>query len=133
MSADDSRPTLPQPRRQRLALQQLHRDVGGVAVDAVVEDLDDVRARSAAAARASRMKRASASGLLAICGSIKLDRDRRLQGQVVGQPHRPHAALAQLMDQFVLAGEYPVREHVGHSGPTVPGARSRGKRQACAR
>jgi len=38
----------------------------------VVEDLDDMRAAQRGGERASRMKRASASGFVAICGSISL-------------------------------------------------------------
>ncbi len=77
---------------QRLPLQHLHRDERGPLLDAVVEDLHDVRA---AQRRGGLGLAQETPQHLFVAGDRRieqLDRDRALQLDVLGPPDRAHTA-----------------------------------------
>ena len=88
---------------QALALEQLHRDVRLIAVDAVVENVDDVRAFESS--RCSGFSPEAHVVRLAPLHCAELDRDLDVQLHVARNPQRPHAALRQRALEQVFSGD----------------------------
>ena len=94
------------PPLEILAVEVLHREVGLPLVLAEIVNGDDVRCDSWPAARASRKKRSRSSGFGFDRGGDDLDRDDALEQRVEGAVHDAHAALAELVAQFVAADAF---------------------------
>ena len=68
-----------------------------------------------AAVRASRLKRSIMSAPCTSCGDMTLMATLRVQGDLVGQEHRGHAALTDLPQHLVLA-QGGLLQHLGQGG-----------------
>jgi hypothetical protein len=92
-------PQLRQPLAEVFAVEQLHRDVRGALKDAVVEDLDDVRAaklgRGLGLALETRLRLRQLRDLTL----DELHRAGDVERQVRRQPHRSHPALPELANE----------------------------------
>ncbi|AUX36029.1 uncharacterized protein SOCE836_082330 [Sorangium cellulosum] len=81
-----------EPRAQVLALEQLHHEVRGVVVDAVVLDIDHVRALQARGDPGFALEAGQERGRRRKRRCHELDRDGRSQVDVTRRPHRAHPA-----------------------------------------
>ncbi len=98
---------LEEPVRERLAVEQLHRDEGDGRrlVDAVIDDLHDVGAAQRGRGLRLPLEALEHLRLRADLRIDELDGDRRVERQVLRFPHRSHPALTELLGQAVTAGD----------------------------
>ena len=128
-------------RAEIVALEELHHDEGdAVGRDAGVEDLHDVRAlhgrRDGGLARETRGSHGIARELL----RHQLHDDVRLEPQMLGEPHRSHAALRDGPEEAHRAGDvlaplklFHVHQNKAESSARPPSIERRGQaqRQKC--
>ena len=116
------RPAL-EPRRQRVALDELHRDVDVAVVGrADVVDADDVGMESWAIAWASRAAASRASFAFdAEARAQELERDLAIELRIVGGEHDAHAAGAERRQHEVAAD--PIADRQSASAARRPATR----------
>ena len=88
-----------EPLRDRLALQELHHDVGGAGPNAVIEYMHDVRAAQLRFDLGLALETGDHFGLPSPLAFDELDCARDAETEVRGLPHRPHAPFADLAYQ----------------------------------
>jgi hypothetical protein len=124
-------PALPrEKRRERLALDQLHDQVGqrlaGAVLGyllAVVEDGGDVRVAERGGVLGLGPEAGDERRVAGVLAAQHLDRDRPVQRDVVSAPHLAHAAGGDQLVQFVTVTQAPSSwfDHGGHSSFIRPG------------
>jgi hypothetical protein len=112
----------PQTRAERLSLEELHHDEGGVLLHAVVDDLHHVgAAKRRGGARLAQEPRP----LRVALGETRieqLDRDRGAQTELLSAPHRPHAPLSDEGEDSIAGVEDLAGRPQGRRVYTVPPA-----------
>ncbi len=90
---------------QVFPFEELHGDEGHPLADAVVEDLDDVGAAELGGGHRLAIEAGASPGVGGHLGPHELHGAGDLEGQVVGEPHRAHAPLAEQPGQPKALGD----------------------------
>ena len=111
------------PRRQILAREVLHGEVGLSVVLAEVMDRDDVLVRELAGGAGLAEEPFAALGVLFDGRRDHLDRDDPLQEGILGPIHHSHATLAELFEEVIAADcrHGTEGQAVGFTGSAGPG------------
>jgi hypothetical protein len=98
-------PAPPDDRRQILAVDELHHNVGAGGVGAVVVDGDDAGVIQGGGRLGLLSEASEEVGIGAVLGAKDLERDIPLELGVAGSVDRGHAALSEQLDQPIAAAE----------------------------
>jgi len=98
-------PSFVETLEQVLAVKQLHDDEGMSLVDSMVENLNDVSTAKLRGSRCFTLEAFPRVFTLSEFGIDELDSDRRVEGQMIGNPHSPLRTLPERSDEPITIAQ----------------------------